>query len=165
MRPSEMGGFEEINMRKVLIPSLIVLIGVFGIVLAQDYTPVSAEGTQTISGTKTYSGQLKVSGLSVAVPTATSLTNGAELTAAAELHVLTGTGQANNYTNTVTIANPTVVGQKLTLVVSGTSSNLIGLADSGNLKLTGAAVLDNYDSITLQATEAAVWVEISKTDN
>ena len=150
-------------MKKVLIPTLILLVAVSFIGFA-DYTPVSAESATTVSGTKTYSGQLKVSGLAVAVPTSTSLTNGGTLTATASLHILTGIGQADNFTNIVSIANPTVAGQSLQLIVSATSTNLIGLADSGNLKLTGAAVLDNNDTITLRAV-GTNWLETSKTDN
>ena len=148
---------------KRIIPIAILLVAA-AILGFADYTPVSAESDTIVSGTKTYSGQLKVSGIKVAVPTSTSLTNGGELTVAAELHVLTGIGQADNFTNIVTIANPTVSGQQVTLVVAAASTNLIGLADSGNLKLTGAAVLDNNDTITLQAV-GTNWIETSKTDN
>lgn len=148
-------------MRNILVGIMLMV----ATVASAQYTPTSVESASTVTGTKTFSGQIKVSGLDIKVPTATSLTNTAVLTPTAPLHILSGIGGANDTTNTVTIANPTVVGQELTLVVAGASTNLIGLADSGNLKLSEAAVLDAYDVIKLVATEAAVWVEVEKKDN
>ena len=149
----------------VFLTAFVVTFSVFAV----DYTPVTEEATATISGTQTFSGAntftstVTTSGLVVNSSTATSLTNGAVLTPTAAVHVLTGTGGANDTTNTVTIADATD-GQLLTLIVSATSTNLIGLADSGNLSLSSAWVGDNNDAITLRGVSTN-WVEVSASDN
>ena len=132
-------------------------------VFAVAYTPVTEEAAGTFTGAQSFSGSVTTSGLVVNTSTATSVTNGAVLTPTASVHVLTGTGGANDTTNTVTIADA-VDGQLLTLIVSATSTNLIGLADSGNLSLSSAWVGDNNDAITLRGVSTN-WVEVSASDN
>ena len=157
------------NMKKfiVLVSVVAVAFGAFCI----DYTPVSEEaaatisGTQTFSGANTFSGNVTTSALVSETPTSTSLTNGATLTPTASVHILNGIGGANDTTNTVTVANPTASGQKLTLIVNSASTNLITIADSGNVSLSGAWLGDNNDSITLQAVSTSAWVETSSIDN
>lgn len=108
----------------------------------------------------------KISGTRIATTlTTASLTNGQALTVAAPVYILTGTGGANDTTNTITIANPTAAGDVAELIVEGASTNLIGLADSGNLKLASAWVGDNNDVIKLRAVSTSVWVEVGRSDN
>lgn len=101
-------------------------------------------------------------------PTALTVTNGQAVTVADSLYVVTGSGGADNTTNTITLAAPAATGDIVQLIVDNASSNLIGLADSGNLALTGAWVGDNNDSITLTGvihSDTTNWVETSSTDN
>ena len=96
-----------------------------------------------------------------------SVTNGQVLSIAYMTHVLNGIGGANDTTNTITLANPgtPLLGHEVRLIVNGSSSNLIGLADAGNLKLSSAWVGDNYDVIKLYAAETNVWVQTGEQDN
>lgn len=150
--------------------ALLALLGLVSLVTAQNYTPVTAEFPGTVSGDATVSGALTVSGtetssgLQVHTPTALTVTNDQVITVSAGTYVLTGTGQADNYTNTVTVAN-TTKGARVLFVVSASSSNLVTFADSGNLKLSGAALLDNNDTLELFAADTNVLVEVSQTDN
>lgn len=150
---------------KRIIPIVLILAGVIGLAIAADYTPQSIESVATITGAKTFSGKVLTTGLAGDTPTSTSLTNGAVLTVTAKTHIISGIGGVIGTTNAVTIANPTFVGQELNIIMATSGPNLISLADSGNLKLSAAFVGDNYDVISLKATEAAVWVEIGRTDN
>jgi len=49
--------------------------------------------------------------------------------------------------------------------VAGGSTNLIALADSGNLKLSAAWLGDEYDNIKLRATGSNVLSQVSVTNN
>jgi hypothetical protein len=93
----------------------------------------------------------------------TSLTNGAVLSATDSVYVISGINGANDTTNTITIANA-VDGQLLTLIVSASSSNLITIADSGIMSLSGAWLGDNNDVISLIGVSTN-WVEASASDN
>ena len=94
-----------------------------------------------------------------------SVTNSAVITATNTLLIVTGTGGANDSTNTVTIANPDAIGVTITLMVDQSSTNLIGLADSGNLKLSAAFNGDNNDTISLMAQTTTSWVETARSNN
>ena len=145
-------------MNKAIV-SICVLISFVGILCAQ-YTPVKKEDTQaTATITALTTTDIIVS------PTAASMTNAQALTVAASAYVITGINGANDTTNAVTLANPTTAGRTVILNVAVASSNLISLADSGNLKLAGAWVGDNNDSITLYAASATVWNEVSRSNN
>ena len=95
--------------------------------------------------------------------TALSVTNGAVITAVSDAYVLSGIGGANDTTNTVTLANATD-GQKLTLIVAAATTNLITIADSGNVALSGAWLGDANDVISLIGVSTN-WVETSASDN
>ena len=110
-------------------------------------------------------GNVTSSGLSVSTPTSADVTTGAVYTVVADYTILSGVGQADGSTNAITLANPVTIGKSVVISISGTSSNFVSLADSGNLKLTGAFEMDNYDNISLFAQETNVWVETSRSDN
>ncbi len=96
-----------------------------------------------------------------------SVTNGQAVTLAASAYVVTGTGGANDTTNTITLASvaSTLVGSKVTLSVAAASSNLVGIADSGTANLTAAWAGDNHDTLTLYVADTNVFQEISRADN
>ena len=172
-------GFARIS--TMLVSCVLTLFIGFGVVVAENVDDKSA-GTGTYSldqasvGTGVITltvdavvadvtGDVTSTGLSTKTPTSASVTNAEAYTVVSDVTILNGIGGANDTTNTITLANPTEIGNYATIVVAGASSNLIGLADSGNLKLSAAAVLDNNDAIVLYAAEAAVWVEVSRSDN
>ena len=95
--------------------------------------------------------------------TTANLTNGAVLTATSTVYVISGTGGANDTTNTITVANATD-GQVLTLIIDSASTNLITIADSGNMSLSSAWLGDNNDVISLIGVSTN-WVETSASDN
>ena len=108
---------------------------------------------------------ISVGGLVTVTPTAIAPTNGEAITVADTVYLAIPTGQANTYTNTVTLANPAVAGKLVTFVVGSTATNKLGLADSGNLALSAAFAGDANDSITLLAITASAWAEISRSSN
>ena len=125
---------------------------------------ISHDGTDyTLTIDKISAEVVTTSGQSVSTAGTASPTNAAVITPASDVLIVTPIGQANDFTNTCTIANA-VAGQYLQIIVSGTATNLLGLADSGNLKLSAAAVLDNNDSITFRGV-GTDWVETSRSNN
>jgi hypothetical protein len=106
-----------------------------------------------IGGTVTYSGG------------AATVTNGQAVTVSAGCHVLTGTGQADNYTNTITLAAPAAAGELVYLVVATASSNLIAIADSGTVAASGGIELDGNDTALLIAVDTSTWCLVSESDN
>ena len=108
----------------------------------------------------------KVEGAVIA-PTALSATNGQAVALAAPVYILTGTGGADDTTNTITIANVSaaMVGAKITLVMDAASSNLITIADSAPCYLSAAWLGDNNDTIEMYVVATNVLVETSRSDN
>jgi len=121
--------------------------------------------TGTFSSTLTAQSGFTVSdGLVKLTPTSQTVTNGEEITVADGVLILTGSGMPNDNTNILTIANGNI-GDLVRIVVASDSTNLVGLADTGNLKLTAAFNGDNNDNITLYFAETNVLVELSRADN
>ena len=100
-----------------------------------------------------------------AAPTALSVTNGEPVTVAASTYIVSGVGQANNYTNTITLSAPSAAGQMLTLIVATASSNLVTIADSTTVAASGAILLDGNDTAVLRAVDTSTWCLISESDN
>ena len=103
----------------------------------------------------------------VIASTALSVTNGQSVALAAPVYVITGTGGADNTTNTVTISNVSaaMVGTKITLIVDSASSNLVTIADSAPCYLSAAWVADNNDTLEMYVVATNRLVETSKSDN
>ena len=116
------------NKRSVILPPLLMLLA--GSLLAQDYTPMSREG---------YS------------QTAQTVTNGQAVTLKAGDNVLTSSGQADTYTNTITLANVAAANVAYWLVNADGSTNTIALAKTGNWK-TAAVVLSAGETLYLVST-------------
>jgi len=93
-----------------------------------------------------------------------NVTNGQAVTTVSGTYILNGVGGANNSTNTITVANMTA-GERVTFIVDSASTNLIAIADSGNMKLSAAWLGDNNDALKVEAAAAAVIVETSRSDN
>jgi len=91
-------------------------------------------------------------------------TNTAVITPVVQTYVVTPIGSANATTNTITIANPAFAGQQLTLIV-GPCTNVLGIADSGNVALAGAFAGSDYDTIRLVGMSTTNWVETARVNN
>ena len=156
-------------MRERLVTWAVAALIVSGLAFAATFTDVDTAKYHGKTGLKAMTSVLDANFALVEsgtiTPSTSSLTNGQALTVAGSVYILTGIGGANDTTNTVTLANPTAAGQSVELIVSGSSTNLIGLADSGNLKLSAAAVLDNNDVLVLRAVSTSAWVETSRSNN
>ena len=94
-----------------------------------------------------------------------NVTNGQAITVSSAVYVLNGIGGANDTTNTVTLAAPSVAGQKVTLLAAAGTTNLITIADSGTVAASGAILLDGNDTAVLQANGTNNWCLISESDN
>ena len=108
-----------------------------------------------------------VAGVVIETATSRNVTNGQAVVLVAGVNILNGVGGANDTTNTVTIAATGTADLYKTyeIHVAGGSTNLIALADSGNLKLSAAWLGDEYDNIKLRATGSNVLSQVSVTNN
>ena len=97
--------------------------------------------------------------------TALSVTNAQAVTVSAGVYIVSGYGQANDSTNTITLAAPTAAGQKVTLIMATATTNLVTIADSGTVAASGAILLDANDTAVLQAVDTSTWCLISESDN
>lgn len=114
---------------RILIGLSIALIAI-GFAVAQDYTPRSAQGIPVVSQT---------------------VTNGQAVTLTMGINVLTSAGQANTYTNTITLANVASAGALYWIVNADASTNAIAIAQSGNWK-TAAIVIAATESVPIVST-------------
>lgn len=123
---------------------------------AADYTPRSAEdGSQSVAAAN-----VTVSGIVRLTPTLVNWTDGQTNTLAAGAYLVSGTGGANDTTNTVVLANPTTAGDRVLIVMAAATTNLITIADSGNVAASGAILLDANDAVELYAPTTSLWVEV-----
>ncbi len=106
-----------------------------------------------------------VGGTFTITASALNVTNTQAITVAAGAYVLNGIGQADNFTNTVTLAAPAAAGELVYLMVATASSNLVTIADSGTVAASGAILLDGNDSAVLMAVDTSTWVLLSESDN
>jgi hypothetical protein len=97
--------------------------------------------------------------------TALSVTNGQAVTVAARVYVVSGVGGANDTTNTVTLAAPSVAGLRVTLAAATATTNLITIADSGTVAASGAILLDGNDTCELVAVDTSTWCLVSESNN
>ena len=108
---------------------------------------------------------LTVGGIVRVTPTAQAITNGQVLTVADGVYNITSSGGANGTTNAITLANPTTAGDIVILHVLAASTNLVGLTDGGNLRLSAAYNMNDDDTITLMAPSTSIWIELSRSAN
>ena len=98
---------------------------------------------------------------------AVTVTNGQEVAVfGGNSYVLTGIGQANGYTNTITLALPYRVAGQVDIRVASGSTNLVGLADSTTVVALGAnVVLGPTDTLRLKVVATNEIVKLSTSDN
>ena len=129
---------------------------------------LSVAGTATLSGAATVGTTLGVTGAATlasrfhTTPVANvTATNGQAMTLSGVINLMTAAGQANNYTNTVTLANPTATGQWGVIHNMTGATNLLAIAKTGNFK--GPAVqLAAGESVILIAPSATTWAGIGQ---
>tara|TARA_R110002126_G_scaffold201837_1_gene349370 strand:+ start:141 stop:611 length:471 start_codon:yes stop_codon:yes gene_type:complete len=156
-------------MRNLALGIIALFVGV-GSVNAQSFTDLNAVA---------YRGKIKQKQMLTALDanfalieagtaggvTAANWTNTASITVSAGVYVISGTGGANDTTNTVTLVAPTVAGQEVTIMVATASTNLITIADSGTVAASGAILLDFNDVAVLRAIDTSTWVLVSESNN
>ena len=156
-------------MRNIALGIIALFVGV-GSVNAQSFTDLNAVA---------YRGKIKQKQMLSALDanfatieagtaggvTAANWTNTASITVSAGVYVISGTGGANDTTNTVTLVAPTVAGQEVTIMVATASTNLITIADSGTVAASGAILLDFNDVAVLRAIDTSTWVLVSESNN
>ncbi|MHC4616256.1 MAG: hypothetical protein ACYTEQ_00745 [Planctomycetota bacterium] len=99
------------------------------------------------------------------VGTALNVTNAQPVTVEQGAYVLNGIGQADNFTNTITLVAPSAAGDLVYLMVATASSNLVAIADSGTVAASGGIELDGNDTAVLMAVDGSTWCLISESDN
>jgi len=137
----------------ISVGDLTLTVGGMDIAGTSDLDVVDIDGTFNAAGTFTLEA------------TALNVTNGQAITVAAGTYVLSGTGGANNTTNTITLVAPAAAGQLVTLIMATASSNLVAIADSGTAALATALELDGNDTAVLQAVDTSTWCQIGTSDN
>ncbi|MDD5677125.1 MAG: hypothetical protein PHW60_03920 [Kiritimatiellae bacterium] len=110
----------------LILPSLMLA----GIVLAEDYTPMSRAGYPQ---------------------TAQTVTNGQAVTLSPGINILTSIGQADTYTNTITLVNVAASNVAYWLVNADDSTNTVALAKTGNWK-SAAVVLSSGEALYFIST-------------
>jgi len=128
----------------------------------------SAAELNLVDGVTATTAELNAAADASARATTASITNGAVLTlsAATPVVALTGIGQADNYTNTFTIATPYPIGVDFTLYVTAASSNLLLLADSTTVLALGSDwEADGTDTLKFYTIATNSAVKISSSDN
>jgi hypothetical protein len=112
---------------------------------------VQSGATVSFGGDATMSGDLVLS-----AQTAISVTNGGVITATGAYQPLESAAEV-----TATIAAGS---EGATLVLVNTANTTINIADTGAAKLSAAAALGQYDSLTL-ISDGANWIEVSRSNN
>jgi len=93
------------------------------------------------------------------VATGGTVTNGGTLTLSGVINIVSGIGGANNATNTITLANPSALGQLCILMCAKTSTNLLAIAASGNNQ--GPAIeLSAGQSTILYGSTTTNWASV-----
>lgn len=94
---------------------------------------------------------------------AQTVTNAQEVTLVPGRNVITPSGMANGETNVITVVNA-VDGNDYSIVVASGSTNLLGIADSGNTKLSAAFNGDALDVLVLNGY-GTDYVEVTRSAN
>ena len=159
-----------------LLMVLVLLAFLVPLFMAVISTPARAAQDDSLDwehrGIQNFSGPVYINGNRLLlgqdrVATA-ALTNGAVLTldAAHPVIILTGIGNTNLGTNTITLAMPYPPGVDFLFTVDASSSNLIALADNGtNLSLGAGVTLNPTDTLRTYMVTTNKAVKISTSAN
>jgi len=154
----------------------IIIVAILGVILSGAALAADREqyhiteltlGDPAVKLTATASEINAVADVSARQTTA-SLTNGAALTLSASTPVviLTGTGGANDTTNTFTLTSPWPAGVEFTLVAAVGTTNLLLLADATTTVSLGSSWLaDETDSLKFYTVSTTALSKTGGSDN
>ena len=128
---------------------LACLMAGVGLAISADYTPVTEQGQVAVSKAK--------------AQTFTAATNSLSLTITNSLIVITSGTNPANETNIVTCSSATD-GQRVTVVNSVASTNMVLFADAGYMRLAGDWLGGPADSISLVGV-GTNWIETGRSNN
>lgn len=140
-------------------------------VAVNDSGDIYCDGSITAAGGVTSTGDLSVAGSIVATGTVSatgtssqSVTNG-QLAVVLKpgVNIITPYGQADVFTNTITLANATS-GYRYDIIVASAASNVLEIADSGNVRLTAAFDGNANDVLSLYGY-GTNYVETGRNEN
>jgi len=132
--------------------------------LVTDSTAITITPAVTASGGVTAPITGNVTGYTIDTGTALNVTNGQPVSLTGGVILINGIGGADDSTNTITVSG--TVGTETRLIVAAASTNLITIADSGTVYLSGAWLGDNNDVIDLYVRTATTnVVEVGSVDN
>jgi hypothetical protein len=115
-------------------------------------------------GTAAPSTKLDIAGAISIRPSASSITADNQAVTVGNQSFLRLTPDNTPANRTITLSNGLQDGQQLVIRVSATGANGIELADSGNLNLSGTAMLDDGDTLTL-IWDGTLWFEMYRSNN
>jgi hypothetical protein len=103
----------------------------------------------------------------IVTPASQNVTNGQASVALKSANLLYGVGQASALTNTITIAAPGtgMTGKYAMIAIGSTSSNVVKIADTSPADMAGDFLMGVGDVLTLWASSATTWVEVSRSNN
>jgi len=99
-----------------------------------------------------------VGGVTLTV-TSANWTDGSTNSLLPGINLISGTGGANDSTNTVVLVAPTVAGQVAYIVIATASTNLISIAEGTTFSGSGTLLLDADDAAILVAPSTVLWIE------
>jgi hypothetical protein len=134
-----------------------------GTIITQTRMILDQAGNLSI-GTATPNTKLDIDGAIALRPTANTVTADNQAITVGNRSFLRLTPDAVPASRTITLSNGLQDGQQLVIRVSATGANGIELADSGNLNLSGTAMLDDGDTLTL-IWDGTLWFEMYRSSN
>ena len=143
---------------------------VAGVIFAGSYTDTDKAKNHGKTGLKNLTSEIDAN-FSLAEgglvgSTSANVTNGQEVTLSAGVHKLTGIGNANGETNTITFATPYTIDRLYIVTVTSGSTNDVKIADDGATVSLGAdLVLQPTDSVTLLAVDTNKLIKVSASGN
>lgn len=126
---------------------------------------ISASGAVYAGGAVTFGGNVISSGTVSSVGTSSQYVTNGQLAVVLQpgVNIITPRGQADVFTNTVTLANATP-GYRYDIIVASAASNLLEIADSGNVRLTATFDGNANDVLSLYGYSTN-YVETGRNEN
>lgn len=123
----------------------------------------SVTGDTALTGAVSLTGALSVDGAITVDSNSQTVTNGQTIVLSPGINVITPSGLANGYTTVVAVANATDK-YEYQVIVSSTATNVLGIPDSANLRLTAAfnGSANDYMSLLGYSTN---YIETGRSDN
>lgn len=152
---------------KIIAVSLLFMLP---LVVVAETDPIATKQIDDIQKGKNTANKietLRVGKDVIVQPTEKQVINGQAVTLSS-VNIFAGVGSLATSTNTITVAAPgaEMVGKIATIMIHGAaSSNLIKIADSAPMDLSGDWIGGVDDVITLMAASTTNWLQVSESDN